>query len=450
MRKLEAALEGKARPFREKILQGRLAALPEEVRRDLMVAAATPAENRTPMQKYLAEKFQDTLKVNDDDLTKRFPEFKADLADLKKSIAQAKKNLKPKPEIRALYDMGGDPSPAYLLRRGEAQLVSETVQPEVPSVLRSGLAQYRVTPPRPDSSGRRLALARWLTQPNNPLTARVMVNRLWMHHFGRGIVASPSNFGRLGARPSHPELLDWLATEFVARKWSLKAMHRLMMTSMAYCQISRIDPALENADPENILLSRVTLRRMDAEQLHDSILKVTGLLDSTAFGPPVSVEAQGSGEIVATGSRQQGWRRGIYALQRRTTPVTMLEVFDLPPMSPNCITRSYSTVVTQALEMTNSPAVRERARYLAGRVMDEFPKDPEKQIEQIYIRALSREPAAEETRKALRDVATLTKHWESYVETEKYDAPRAPAARWSALADFCHAILISAQFTYFD
>jgi hypothetical protein len=346
--------------------------------------------------------------------------------------------------------MGGNPSPVYLLRRGEAQLVGETVQPEVPSVLRSGLVPYQVAPPRPESSGRRLALARWLTQPHHPLTARVMVNRLWMHHFGRGIVATPSNFGRQGATPSHPELLDWLSSEFVARGWSMKAMHRLMLTSSAYCQSSRIKTAAQNADSDNILLSRMTLRRLDAEQLHDSILKVTGLLDTTPFGPPVPVESQGSGEIVATGSRKQGWRRSIYALQRRTTPVSMLEVFDLPPMSPNCITRSYSTVVTQALEMLNSPIVRERARYMAGRLLDEFPSDPAKQIEQIYLRTLSRAAKEAEIRKALSDMTTLTRQWESYVEAERYDAPRAGAARWYALADFCHAILISAEFTYID
>ena len=115
-----------------------------------------------------------------------------------------------------------------------------------------------------------------------------------------------------------------------------------------------------------------------------------------------------------------------------------------------CITRAYSTVVTQALEMTNSPTVRERARYLAGRLIDLFPNQPEKQIEEIYLRALSRRPTADETRKALSDVEALTKHWESYVETEKYDAPHAAAARWSALGDFCHAMLISAEFTYID
>src|SRR5262249_45207651 len=152
-----------------------------------------------------------------------------------------------------------------LLRRGDAQMIGEPVEPGVPSVLKVGLSEYKVTPAGPDSTGRRLALARWLTQPNHPLTARVAVNRIWMHHFGRGIVASASNFGHLATPPSHPELLDWLATEFVARGWSVKSMHRLIMTSAAYRQSSQVD-ASSSADPENILLGRMTMRRMDAEQ----------------------------------------------------------------------------------------------------------------------------------------------------------------------------------------
>src|SRR5206468_12672728 len=131
-------------------------------------------------------------------------------------------------------------------------------------------------------------------------------------------------------------------------------------------------------------------------QIHDSILKVTGRLDARQFGPPVPVEVKSGGEIAAGGSKKEGWRRAIYVLQRRTTPMTMLEVFDLPPMSPNCIERSYSTVATQALEMMNSELIRERARYWAGRLIDEFGNDQEKQIEQIYLRALSRRPTAME------------------------------------------------------
>jgi len=277
-----------------------------------------------------------------------------------------------------------------------------------------------------------------------------MVNRIWMHHFGRGLVTSPANFGRIGAPPSHPELLDWLATEFVRNGWSVKAMHRLIMTSTAYRQSSHLDPDRQSRDPENMLLSRMPARRMDAEQLYDSILKVTGQLDDTAFGPPVPVEVKPAGEVVGAGSRKQGWRRSVYLLQRRSTPLTMLEVFDLPPMSPNCIQRSYSTVPTQELELTNSEVMRERARYWAGRLIDEFGARQEKQIEEIYVRAFARRPTAEETRLAIRDLAELSRQWYTHLGDEKFDAPRAASAEWAALADFCQAILGSPEFSYID
>ena len=277
-----------------------------------------------------------------------------------------------------------------------------------------------------------------------------MVNRIWMHHFGRGLVASPANFGRIGVPPSHPELLDWLATEFVRSGWSMKAMHRLMMTSTAYRQSSRLDSTRQTTDPDNAMLSRMPLRRMEAEQLYDSILNVTGQLDETAFGPPVPVEIKPAGEVVGEGSRKQGWRRSIYMLQRRSTPITMLEVFDLPALSPNCIQRSYSTVPTQLLELTNSEVMRERARYWAGRLIDEFGMNQEKQIEQIYLQTYARRPSDEEMRLASREIAELSKQWDIHMENEKFDAPRAAAARWAALADFCQAALGSPEFAYID
>lgn len=450
IKRLEDSLAAKATPLRQKLLEDRLSSVMDVIRADLRETAATPEEKRTPTQKYLADRFHDTLHITDQDLEAKYPEFRAEAANLRKSIAEAKKKLKPKPQIRALYEMGGEPSPAYLLRRGDAQQIGEAVRPGVPSVLKAGLADYQVQPPWAGASGRRLALARWLTQPNHPLTSRVLVNRLWMHHFGRGIVASPANFGRLGTPPSHPELLDWLATEFVQRGWSMKAIHRLLMTSSAYRQASALTPELQKADPENVLLSRMPLRRLDAEQLHDAILSVSQELDLRSFGPPVPVEVKPAGEVVDQGTRKQGWRRAIYSLERRTTPVTMLEAFDLPPMSPNCIQRSYSTVSIQALQMTNSAFVRNRARYLAGRLLDGFPEDPRRQIEQLYLRALSRQATAGEVQAALGDLATLERHWTAHLETEKADAPRKDAARWSALADLCHAILMSADFHYVD
>jgi hypothetical protein len=222
-------------------------------------------------------------------------------------------------------------------------------------------------------------------------------------------------------------------------------MHRLMMTSAAYRQSS----AVNESDPDNLLLSRMALRRMDAEQLHDSILKVTGRLDETQFGEPVPVETKPGGEILAK-STEQGWRRSIYTLQRRTTPPTMLEVFDLPPMSPNCIERSYSTVSTQALQMMNSDTIREHARYLAGRLIDQFPGDRARQVEQLYLAALARRPTAVEITKALEDLDKLARHWLAHLTARRSAAPRAGGAEWHALGSLCHAVLSSAEFAYID
>ncbi len=352
------------------------------------------------------------------------------LPDQKKAVAEWKKKLKPLPAVRALYDMGGDPSPAYLLRRGDAQNLGEAVEPGTPSVLAKVVEPYRVQAPREGTSGRRLALARWLTQPGHPLTARVMVNRIWRHHFGTGLVASVANFGRTGVAPTNPELLDWLATGFERGGWSVKKMHRLMMTSAAYRAVG---------NP----------RRMDAEQLHDSILQVTGRLSRQQFGPPVEVETKPGGEVAAQGEKES-FRRAIYVLHRRTAPVTLLEVFDLPPMSPNCTERPYSTVPAQALEMRNSPMILEHARYWAARLQDQYGGDRARQVTEVYRAALGRQPDAGEMARALGSLEKLTGHWQAHLEAQKSTAPRGATARWYALADFCHAMLNSAEFAYID
>jgi len=385
-----------------------------------------------------------------DDLAKEFPDFKTFLDASRKAIADLNRKLAPKPQIRALYDMGGEPSPVFLLKRGDAQMLGERVQSSTLSVLGRGrLAPYQVEPPWEGTSGRRLALARWLTQPDHPLTARVMVNRLWRHHFGQGIVPTTANFGKTGAAPSHPKLLDWLAREFVSSRWSIKAMHRLMMTSAAYRQSSQAGAAALQTDPDNVLLSRMRIRRMDAEQLHDSVLRAAGRLSPEQFGPPVPVETRPGGEVVEQVSGER-WRRSIYLLQRRTTPVTMLEVFDLPPMSPNCTERAQSTVSTQALELRNSAVVLEHARFLAARLIDALPEDLAGQVRELYLRTVSRLPSAEEAERARRSIDTLTRHWQAHLESQKAVAPRAATARWYALGDVAHAMLSSAEFAYVD
>ena len=276
-----------------------------------------------------------------------------------------------------------------------------------------------------------------------------MANRIWQHHFGRGLVATPGNFGKLGAAPSHPELLDWLATEFVRRGWSVKAMHRLIMTSSAYRQASG-SPGAEaaNGHSDNSLLSRFPLQRLDAEALRDSILKISSRLDPTPFGPADQVEVQSDGEVTSQ-CTSAGCRRSIYMLQRRTTPLTMLDTFDAPQLNPNCVKRSQSMVTSQALQLWNSQLARESARHFAGRVMDAVGSDLERQVEQVYLAALSRWPTAAEKEAALGEIGQLDRHWTEHLDSHTPAEPKRSRARWLALSTFCHAILNSAEFIYY-
>jgi hypothetical protein len=455
-KRLKVAFDAIVNPRYEKELEKRLSELPEDLRDDLRAVAATPKKERTAIQKYLARQFKDALQVPNADgewhqIAEAFPEIKEDAGKINAEIAALKTKMLPEPKVRALYDMGGDPSPAYLLRRGDAQSIGEQVYPGVPAIFSGKLAPYDVEPPKGagKTSGNRLAFARWLTQPDHPLTARVMVNRIWLNHFKRGLVSTPANFGRTGSPPSHPELLDWLATEFVQRGWSIKTMHRLMMTSAAYRQSSRVDDKAEAADPENILLSRMPLRRMDAEVLHDSILRVTERADLKSFGRPIPVTKQESGEIVANAT-EDGWRRAIYVMKRRRTPMSMLEAFDAPQLTPNCTVRSESTVVLQALQLMNGPAAIEHAQYLAGRLIDQFPGDRKGQVERLYLQVLTRPPTAQEIDLALTDLADLEKHWTPHLASKKHNGPRKTAAEWMALGSLVHGLLNSPEFVYID
>ena len=230
------------------------------------------------------------------------------------------------------------------------------------------------TPPAREArtSKRRLAFAEWLTQPGHPLTARVLVNRLFLHHFGEELVSTPDNFGRMGSLPSNPALLDYLATEFTARGWSIKAMHRLMLTSSTWRQTATIQPGLHDqarkVDPDNRLLWRQRLRRLEAECLRDAILFASGTLHTEMFGPPVPMQRMPDGEIVVPG-KASGLRRSIYLQVRRSQPLTLLQVFDQPVIETNCTRRGQSTVAAQALTLLNSDFLVNQADAMAGRVL---------------------------------------------------------------------------------
>ncbi len=448
---LEQSLEGNAKPFREKLFEQRLASLPDELQKDLRALVSTPKEQRSEVQKYLAERFEETLDLSPRVLAREFEEFRKIADPVLKQVREKRNELLPEPQIRALVDDKGEPATSYLLRRGNPFSPGEPVDPGVPSVLSAVLEPYKVEEPWPgaETTGRRLALARWLTQPNHPLTSRVMVNQTWLRHFGRGIVATPENFGRAGDAPSHPELLDWLATEFVQSGWSMKHMHRLMVTSTAYRQSSRRNDELDAIDPENELLGRMSLRRLDAEQIYDSIVKASGRMNPERFGPPVKLEVLKSKEVVPEKSGN-GFRRAIYLFYRPDEPVTLLDAYDFPEMSPNCLLRRQSNVPTQALQMMNSEQMWEFARYMAGRVIDEAGPDRDRRIERVYFRALARPPTEQEKLEGREALDQLVRHWPERLKKDNQEAPIAQTADWLALAGLCHTVMNSAEFIFVD
>jgi len=299
--------------------------------------------------------------------------------------------------------------PSYLLVRGDPFSKGSKMSPGFVTAATYGDPPTAI--PRPDgrTSGRRLALAEWLASPSNPLTARVVVNRIWHHHFGRGIVATLDNFGKVGERPTHPELLDWLAVELVQRGWSLKEMHQLMMTSQAYQMASAYEDA-GNAerDPENRFLWKYRPQRLEAETVRDSILWVSGGIDLSVGGPPVFpyvpeeiLASQAHGVWRNQPDGPDVWRRSVYVYRRRSLGFPFFGTFDLPDPNVTAAARNVSTVPTQALTLLNNPFVLRQAQLFAKRLADEVPDDVEAQISRAYRIALSRPPTKEEAAIAL-------------------------------------------------
>ncbi|MDA1052266.1 MAG: DUF1553 domain-containing protein [Planctomycetota bacterium] len=361
-------------------------------------------------------------------------------------LQQLEASRRPEPRIRALWSRG-EPSPTYLLKRGNYLTPGDEVSPNAPAFLIGATSAFAIEPP-PNSrtTGRRLALAKWLTQSEHPLTARVMVNRIWQHHFGRGIVSTPGNFGLAGDAPTHPELLDWLAVEFVRQQWSVKAMHRLIVNSATYRRSSHATPEQLASDPDNRWLSRMPLKRMEAEVLRDSLLFVAGQLDERPFGPPDDVEVQADG-LVTSKKTDRGWRRSVYVLHRRTKLPTLLENFDSPQMGPNCLRRGESIVAPQALHLLNDATVYGWSRQFAERAWQEADSDASARITHIHRLAFGREPDEEELAVATDTLRQLEQTWLTKLDGTS-DAADEAGVR--ALTNYCHAIMNSAAFSYID
>jgi hypothetical protein len=330
-----------------------------------------------------------------------------------------------------------------MYRRGNYQTPGTLVRPGVPSVLSSNNAGFAIEPPWPGAkgTGRRLAFVKWLTRPEQPLTARVFVNRLWKHHFGQGIVRSLGNFGKTGDAPTHPELLDTLAVELVQQYWSPKALHRKLLLSSTWRQTSEVSAEAEAGDADGRWLSHMPLRRLEAEPLRDSLQYVAGELDETRFGPAEPVRVQPDGLVLS------GKRRSIYVQQLRKQPPSLLESFDLPAMNPNCLQRSESLVSTQALHLMNDASVRALSEKLAEQILRETVGGGWSETERLYWIVLNRPPIDAEQQLLTTSLDKLTIAWEQELATTGQEKSQ---ARKRALATVCHTLLNSADFLYID
>jgi hypothetical protein len=369
-----------------------------------------------------------------------------DYAALKQELKELKKLPEPPGRELALSVANClvNPPQTFVQLRGSPHARGDKVEPGFPEVLG---APPPVIPPPPKgakSSGRRTVLANWIASKDNPLTARVIVNRLWQHHFGRGLVPTPSDFGKLGEQPTHPELLDWLAADFVEGGWQMKRMHKLIMTSAAYRMSSRGGEKALAVDGGNSLYWRFSMRRLSAEEVRDSILAVSGRLNLKMGGPSVyppipkevlagqSVPGQGWGKS----SPEEASRRSVYVHVKRSLLVPILSTHDQADTDNSCAVRYTTTVPTQALGMLNGEFVNEQAGFLAERLKREAPGDLAAQARLAIRLTTGRKPGDDEVRK---DVA--------FVEALR---AKARLSTDDALKRYCLMILNTNEFVYLD
>jgi hypothetical protein len=452
-------------------------------------ALKTPPAQRNPLQTLLAIKATPQITYEDRALV-NFKDEEFGTAPLtaaqKKRFADLEVELhkfdaiKPNPPMaQTIIDHSREAPKSFVLGAGNWDVQREEVQPGFLSILDP--SDPKIVPPEGlNSTGRRSVLANWLADPKNPLTPRVMVNRIWQYHFGRGIVASASDFGIMGERPSNQQLLDYLASSFVENGWSIKKMHRQIMLSNLYQESSAFQPQAAAEDPDNKLLWRYERHRFEGESVRDSMLFVSGLLNPNMGGPginpPLPPGAGGAGRAggVRTGiasatggagrgaaraaavatDAADGTRRSVYVFLKRNAVYPMLEAFDAPNPQESCSRRFRSVIPSQSLILMNDPLVMEWSRALAGRVLNDSGLSLDQQVERAYRLALSRLPNTDERATILdflRQQTTL--HAERLARNEKPPIPaELPAgvdpARAAAFVDFCHTLLNSNEFLY--
>jgi hypothetical protein len=387
-----AEIQSIQRKYQEPLKEKKLSELPELVQ----TAFHTTEDKRTKAQQDLVVQNEGKVRVTPAEIAGLMDQAdKERMQAIAQRLLQTFSNYGPPPMSAGIIDAGRDAPKTFVAIRGNPDAPGDEVQPGFLSAL--GGADVPEAPLHAASTGRRKALAEFIASPENPLTARVMVNRIWQFHFGSGLVKTPSDFGIRGGMPTHPELLDWLAEEFVARNWSIKAMHRLIMTSDAYKRSSNPTPAAREKDPENDLLSHMNRRRLEAEEIRDASLAVTGELNLKMGGLPVVPPLTREELFGMIGSPQSSWpvtpdtsehkRRTIYMIAKRTFQQPMAQSFDGPDGVLSCPRRNESTTAPQSLALLNGGFTMDRAKALAARV-----KTPEEAWLSVYGRA----PSAEE------------------------------------------------------
>ncbi len=372
-KEIRSQIETLEEEYRRKNLQGAARKFPEDIQEILL---KTESE-RTPYEEQIAQlAYRQVAPAFEQIETKLKGEQKQNMAELRKKLAEFEAfKPQPLPLTVTVSDVGPTAPPTFIPKSRN----KEAIAPGFLTLLQESAAEIKPVSTAPNSTGRRTALAQWLTQPDNPLTTRVVVNRIWQHHFGRGIVSTASDFGKLGQPPSHPELLDWLTSKFIREGWSFKKLHRLILTSATYRQSSTQPPselALKK-DPENILLWRMSPRRLDADQVRDAILAASNELDFEMGGPSVDASKP---------------RRSIYTKVRRNTHDPLLQAFDAPDNLGSTPQRNITTTPTQALLMFNSQAVMQRAKALTSRLKRSQLSSDADLVSAAFKLTLGREP----------------------------------------------------------
>lgn len=457
---IRAEATAMSKKFLDEIFEVEIKKVPEAEQAAFRIARATPKDKHTPEQKALIKKYPSALATYSLDL---YDKKKQDLVEAKVAEANKLRETKPKEGfIMALTEVKGQVPATKLFNRGDHDQPKQNLTPGELSILASPqIEPFKPVPVSSGSSGRRLAYAQWLTSGQHPLTARVLVNRFWMNHMGRGIVNTPGDFGRQGELPTHPELLDYLADEFVKGGWKLKPLHRLILLSSAYRQSSVNDASL-STDPENKLYARFKLRRIDAETLRDSLLATTGMLVHTSYGPPSGIGRDPQGRVV-TGIDKgtitlnkvdpggaDDFRRSIYVQVRRSKPVTVLDTFDAPIMTPNCELRAQTTVAPQSLLLMNDTFVLDSSRRLADLLQTAAPGNRAAQIQRAWELLFGKPAAQADVERGIAYLDAQTQALKDYHHGIQHAKGVVPNPPQEAMASLCQILCSSNRFLYVE